>query len=153
MRRITTFGAVACAVLAGGASSAAADTVQVTNAKNAGPGSFRAAVAAANAHRSVERIVFKPKLKKIKLTHPGRLQRRPGPRDRRQRRHPRRPRLASGAAAAFLANGGGDLSVSGLTVRDSPQEGLEYQVPSGSTGTKTSPWSASRSSATTGTAC
>ena len=90
----------------------------------------------ANADSSVGRIVFLPGLKPIALATPvvysgaqaleiigtGGIVDGAG--------------LAASAADAFLANGGGNLSVALLTIRNAPEQGLTYQVPSGSTGTK-----------------
>jgi hypothetical protein len=110
--------------------------VSVTNAKDAGGGSFRAAVEKANADRSVGSIVFKPGQKPIGLATPvvysgpqaleivgsGRVVDGAG--------------LAPDAADAILARGGGNLSVALLTIRNAPGQGLTYQVPAGATGTK-----------------
>ena len=140
MRKIMTLTATAVvgAALVAGPASAAGGTksVGVTNAKDAGAGSFRAAVEKANADTSVGRIVFLPGLKPIALATPvvysgpqaleivgtGGIVDGAG--------------LAASAADAFLANGGGNLSVALLTIRNAPGQGLTYQVPSGATGTK-----------------
>jgi hypothetical protein len=116
--------------------SAAGGTAQVTNSNDAGAGSFRAAIDKANADPSIGRIVFRHGLGPIVLAQPvvyvggqsldifgnGSVLDGGG--------------LAPGAADAFLANGGGNLSVAGLTVQNAPQQGLTYQVPADATGTK-----------------
>jgi hypothetical protein len=129
--------AVVGAFSAGSASAAGtAFSVQVTNANDAGAGSFRAAVDKANTDTNVGKIVFRFGLAPVALAEPveytgsqslivvgngavldGGL-------------------LASDDAAAFLARGGGNLSVSLLTVRNAPHEGLTYQVPADATGIK-----------------
>jgi hypothetical protein len=116
--------------------TATAGTAVVTNANDSGPGSFRDAVRRANTDTSVRLIAFRPGLAPINLADPvvytgsqaldivgagatldGRS-------------------LDAGDADAFLANGGGDLSVSLLTVRNAPRQGLTYQVPTEATGVK-----------------
>jgi hypothetical protein len=128
-------GVVVAFVGAGTASAAPMATAFVTNSNDAGAGSFRAAVAAANANPSVDRIVFRPGLAPVALASPvvftgaqsldvvgsgGTLD-------------------GSGLAAsddAFAVTGGGNLSVSLLTIRNAPQEGLAYVVPASATGTR-----------------
>lgn len=110
--------------------------VRVTNSNDAGPGSFRAAVERANLTASIQRIDFAPRVGIIVLATPivytggqsldingngATLE---------------ASALDPAAPAAFQATGGGNLSLSGLTVRNAPQEGIAVEVPPGSTGTK-----------------
>jgi hypothetical protein len=128
---------VAVSVVVGAAGAAGgASVVRVTTAQDSGPGSFRAAVARANADPSVTRIEFRLGLGTISLAAPvvfggkqaldvigsGATLDGSG--------------LPASAAALFLARGGGNLSVAALTVKNAPQQGLTYQVPPGSTGSR-----------------
>lgn len=111
-------------------------SARVTNANDAGPGSFRAAIDRANTNPSIGRVEFRAGLAPIGLVDPvvytgtqaldiagnGAILEGAG--------------LGATAPAAFLANGGGNLSVAGLTVQNAPQEGLTYQVPAAATGIK-----------------
>jgi hypothetical protein len=108
--------------------------VRVTNSNDAGPGSFRAAVDAANAGGSIGEIQFAKGLSPIALVQPivytgaqaleiegnGVVVDGAG--------------LAPDAVAALLANGGSDLTLSGLTVRNAPQQGVAVEIPAGATG-------------------
>ena len=124
--------ALAFTVVSVGATSPA--TVFVLNSNDDGPGSFRRAVALANAADSgVTRIQFLGSVstiylrKKVEFTGAQSL-------------------TISGASAtldgskatgdpAFLASGGGNLTVSGLNVRNAHAEGIVVQVPTDATGT------------------
>lgn len=117
---------VAAAVFVAQAAAAPAGAALVTNANDAGPGSFRAAVAQANASGEVGQIVFAGGLAPVALAstvvYTG---------DQSLRIH------GNGAVLdgdGFRAETAGDLSVSGLTVRDAPGEGLAYVVPSDASG-------------------
>ena len=99
-------------------------SARVTNANDAGPGSFRAAIDRANTNPSIDQIEFRAGLAPIRLVQPvvytgtqaldiagnGAILEGAG--------------LGATAPAAFLANGGGNLLVAGLTVQNAPQEGL-----------------------------
>lgn len=124
-------------VSVGAASAAAsASTVVVSNSSDSGPGSFREAVRKANSDSTVGRIVFRGGLSPIALNDPvvftggqsldivGTGATLDG------------SSLDPTEADVFLANGGGDLSVKLLTVRNAPQQGLTYQVPATATGAK-----------------
>jgi hypothetical protein len=110
-------------------------SVRVTNSNDAGPGSFRAAVDAANAGGgSVGVIQLAKGLSPIALVQPivytgaqaleiegnGAVVDGAG--------------LATDAVAALIANGGSDLTLSGLTVRNAPQQGVAIEIPAGATG-------------------
>jgi hypothetical protein len=130
--------AMVAVVGAGSASASGArpGTARVTNANDVGAGSFRAAIATANADPSVGRIEFREGLKPIALAQPivytgGQAL----------------DILGNGAVVdgagldpavpdAILANGGGNLSVARLTVQSAPQQGLTYEVPAEATGIK-----------------
>ncbi len=108
-------------------------SIKVTNNANAGSGSFRAAIEAANASASITSIKFDKGLGAIVLSSPvtfsgtqaldinGSVN------------------VISGASLgagqdAFVANGGGDLTVRRLTVRNAPGVGIKVLVPSTETG-------------------
>jgi hypothetical protein len=125
---------VVAAFGAGTALAASAATAHVTNSLNAGPGSFRAAIANANADSSIGKIIFHPNLAPIMLTSPVVYN---GDQSL--------DILAHGAvldgsglagAAVFQATTDGNLSVSWLTIRDAPEHGLWYEVPGNATGVK-----------------
>jgi hypothetical protein len=141
MRKIvarTVMTAVTALVIAavGAGTATAAGSAKVTNSQDAGPGSFRAAIEKASLDPSIGRIEFRSGLSPIMLASPvvytggqtldvvgnGAVIDGSG--------------LDAAALAAFLANTAGNLSVSRLTVRNAPQEGLVYQVPATATGTK-----------------
>jgi hypothetical protein len=106
----------------------------VTSSADDGPGSLRAAIAAANADPSVRVIQLATGLAPIELqsslVYSG-----------------WQPLTVHGSgvvldgaalapgASAFLADGGADLSFSSLTVRHAPGNGIEVQVPAGAHGT------------------
>ena len=107
----------------------------VTNSNDSGPGSFRAAIDKANADPGVRKIVFRIGLAPIQLVDPVAYT-----------RGQSLEVLGNGAvldgglldpadAEAFLVTGGGNLSISLLTIRNAPQQGLTYQVPVAATGT------------------
>jgi hypothetical protein len=112
---------------------ASSGAVRVTNSNDAGPGSFRDAIAQASADPGVTHIQFTGRVAVIALqqsvTFTGAqaltINGNGAVID------------ASGVAqgAAFLATGGGDLAVSRLAVRNGPAEGIAVEVPSGATGT------------------
>lgn len=101
-----------------------------------GPGSFRAAISKANADPSLGRIVFRPGLAPIMLADPVVYQGGQSLEILGNGAVVNGGGLDPGAPDAFLANGGGDLSVTLLTIRNAPQQGLRYEVPDGATGTK-----------------
>jgi hypothetical protein len=100
----------------------------VSVSADAGPGSFRAAVEAANADPEVRAIRFRRGLRPIALVQPVRFT-------------GAQPLSVDGAGAvldgsglaagepAFTANGGGDLTLSALTVRKAPGSGVIIALP------------------------
>jgi hypothetical protein len=112
--------------------AAAADTVFVTNARNAGPGSFRQAIERANADPEVTTVMFRGGVRSVFLQSAVEFS---GGQDL--------TILGNGATldaaaldgvtpaalTAFRTTGGGDLAVSGLTIRNAPGEGLAVEVP------------------------
>ena len=115
------------------AAAPAARTAVVTNGNNSGPGSFRAAVNEASGDSGITTIRFRGSVDVVALqqtviftgaqdlTIAGTGATLDG------------ANIASGPA--FLATGGGDLTVFNLTVRNAPGEGLAIEVPSSATGT------------------
>jgi hypothetical protein len=130
-------GLALCALALGLAASttihASSGAVLVSTNNDAGPGSFRDAIAQANADAGVSHIQFTGRVSVIALqqsvaytgTQPLTIDGNGATID------------GSGVAlgAAFLATGGGDLAVSRLTVRDAPAEGIAVEVPPSATGT------------------
>lgn len=105
--------------------------VLVTTTRDAGAGSFRAAIERANADPGITRVVFATRGRVAlastvdftgaqALTLDGNGATLDG--------------AAIVAGPAFRATGGGDLSVLGLTVRRAPGEGLDIEVPPTATG-------------------
>lgn len=128
-KRVAVLGLIVCVV--GGSSAAAAEravVVEVTSSQNAGPGSFRAAVARANSDSSVGRIEFRGGLGPIVLASPV--------------VYDGDQSLDVLGGGAVLKGGGfrtltpGNLSITALTIRDVVGEGLVYEVPGSATGTK-----------------
>ena len=115
------------------ASWASPDTVFVVNSKDAGPGSFRSAILMANSDPTIRRVLFLGQVSTIFLTQTVEFA---GTQDL---------SIAGGGAtldgskagggAAFVASGGGNLSVSSLKVRNAPSEGIAVLVPAWATGT------------------
>lgn len=109
-------------------------TVIVTHGYASGKGSFSDAVARANADAKITRIEIKPANLTVRLaasvTYTG-----------------AQPLTISGkrstidasavAGSALIANGGADLTLEDLTIRDASGEGLEMQVPTTAAGTIT----------------
>lgn len=119
---------VAAAVVVAQAAAASAGTALVTSADDAGAGSFRAAVAEANANAAVGQIVFAGDLAPVSLAstvvYTG---------DQSLRI------VGNGATLdgdGFRAETAGDLSIVGLTVRDAPGEGIAYELAGAATGTR-----------------
>ncbi len=124
------FAAVLTLALAAPA-AAAADTVFVTTARNAGPGSFRQAIERANGDPEVTTVLFRG-VRTVLLQSAVEFT---GAQDL--------TILGNGATldatalggvtaaalTAFRATGGGDLAVSSLTIRNAPGEGLAVDVP------------------------
>jgi hypothetical protein len=109
-----------------------AATAEVTNNYDAGPGSFRAAVLEANGDPSIRSIRFRPRVGGIELAstvlYTGS-----------QSLHidGQGARLAGTPGCdcdLLLANGGGDLALSELTIENSLRSGIVVVVPPGATG-------------------
>jgi hypothetical protein len=116
-----------------GVGAASPATVFVSNSNDDGPGSFRRAIATANADPRIARIQF---LGHVSTIHLRRTIEFSGAQDL----------TIAGAGAtldgsrapsgsALLASGGGDLSVSNFNVRNAKAQGIEVQVPPAATGT------------------
>ena len=132
---VLTLAAAVVAVGAAGGTAAQTSTALVVNNSNADvPGSFRRAIANANTSPSIDKIVFKPGLAPILLAGPSVAFTGSQSLDI----------LGSGAVLdgagvtddALVVTGGGNLSVSLLTIRNAPDEGLYYRVPANAIGTK-----------------
>jgi hypothetical protein len=117
-----------------GAGAAPPATVFVVNANDAGPGSFRRAIDAANANPAIARVQILGGVSTIFLTQTVEFS---GPQDL--------TILGNGAAldgartpagaTALRASGGGDLTIAHLTVRNARAEGIAVEVPADATGT------------------
>jgi len=108
--------------------------VAVTSANDSGPGSFRAAIVAANGNASIGRVVFAgvgtvslastvafTGTQALEIVGNGAVL---------------DGSLLGGDTDAFAAQTPGNLTIRTLTVRGAPGEGVAYQVPSGSSGTR-----------------
>ena len=147
MKRLTALALAGAAVLAAcsdksptpleptfAISGVAGTIAHVSSAADAGLGSFRAAVEAANVNPSISRISFAHGIGPVALAAPVVFT---GP----------QALVIDGnngvldgaglgaAASIFLANVGGNLEVRDLTVRNAPGSGIEVQVPAAATGT------------------
>ena len=133
-RRLVGALGVAAVVAATAAGTGSAADVAVTNANDSGPGSFRAAIAAASGNASIGRVVFSgvgtvELAATVEYTGTQALE-----------------IVGNGAvldgsrlgsdAAAFASQTTGNLVIRTLTVRDAPGEGVAYQVPAGSSGAR-----------------
>jgi hypothetical protein len=118
----------------GAASSSGPGEAHVTSSANDGPGSFRAAIALASGNASVTGIVVTPGLGPIEL-QTGVVY--TGEQSLRVLGHDAvidAGALADATQDALRFETGGDVAVSGLTVRNAPGEGLVYEVPSNASG-------------------
>ncbi len=108
-------------------------SVRVTTNADAGPGSFRSAVLAANGDAGIAAIKFDKDLGTILLESPVTFT---GPQALEIKGADGDISGASLAAGedAFVADGGGDLTISRLTVRNAPGVGIKILVPSTKTG-------------------
>jgi hypothetical protein len=108
--------------------------VRVTNANDAGPGSFRQAILDANDDGSVRAIVFTVRHAVVNLQHPVIFT---GAQDLiiDGNRNTLDGSALPPGAGGFRANGGGDLAISGLTVRLAPGPGITVAVPGTAAGT------------------
>ena len=109
--------------------------LHVTSSADVGPGSFRDAVAQANANASIGKILLRPRLRPIELMSTVVYT---GAQDlvlAGQGATLDGSGLSAGATT-FLANGGGDLVITGITFRDAPGHGMIVQVPADAEGTQ-----------------
>ena len=109
-------------------------TAFVTNANDAGEGSFRAAIAEANGDPAIRNIEFRPGIGTIALAS-GILF--TGLQDLSIDGKRAVIDGSSAGGTAIKATAGGDFKVSNLTVRDAPGEGIAVEVPAGASGTLT----------------
>ncbi|MEZ5102121.1 MAG: hypothetical protein R3C15_20420 [Thermoleophilia bacterium] len=109
---------------------------RVTNANDAGPGSLRAAIERASADPSIRRIELRPRLAPIALAQPVAFTGAQSLAIDGNGATIDGGALDPAAEHAILVSGGGDLTVTWLTVRDAPQQGLTYEVPAAATGVK-----------------
>lgn len=119
-------------IVAAGAGSP--KTARVTNTDDAGPGSFRAAVLAANADASIKRIQFIGRAGTIALSSTVEFT---GTQD--LQIDGNRSTIDGGLLAgledpSLRATGGGDLSITTLTFRNAPGPGVDVEVPASSSG-------------------
>jgi hypothetical protein len=106
--------------------------VLVSNSNDAGPGSFRDAIAKANANSAITRILFLGSVSTIALQSTVSFT---GSQDLSIDGNASTLDAASAGGPAFGATGGGDLTVTNLTVRNAPAEGIAVDVPAGALGT------------------
>ena len=147
MKRLTALALAAAAALAAcsdnpptplapalAISGVAGAIAHVSSAADAGDGSFRAAVEAANADPSISRISFAQGIGPVSLADPVVFT---GPQALViDGNHGVLDGTSLGAAESiFLATGGGNLEVRELTVQNAPGSGIEVQIPAASTGT------------------
>ena len=107
-------------------------TVTVFTSADSGPGSFRAAIARANATASIGRILFLGAVSTIELQSTVTFT---GPQDLTIDGNLATLDGTEAAGPAFRATGGGDLAIRNLTVRNAPAEGISVDVPVGAQGT------------------
>lgn len=111
-----------------------AGDVVVTNSNDAGAGSFRDAITQANSDAAIASIAFLPGVNTINLQSGIVFS---GTQDLTiNANHATLDAFGAGAGVSgFVANGGGDLEIVGLTVKNAGGQGVDVQVPGGSTGT------------------
>lgn len=106
--------------------------VIVTNSNDAGPGSFRDAIAQANANAAIGTIGFGPRVSTIAIQGSITFV---GSQDLTINANRATIDASAAGASGFVATGGGDLEIIGLTVRNAAGQGIEVQVPAAATGT------------------
>ena len=143
--RIAPVVALAAALFAAPVAASAATAI-VLNDRDDGPGSFRQAIERANANPSIDTIQF---LFTVRTVHLKATVEYTGTQALTIHGNgatidgstivvdpdfePSDPPTTEGVALA--ATGGGDLAISGLTIRKAPSEGLAMLIPVGATGT------------------
>ncbi len=108
------------------------DDAVVSNANDSGPGSFRAAVEQANADPSIASIGFLPRVRKISLQSSVTFD---GAQHLTIRGNGATIDGSGAEGSAFIATGGGDLSLVRIGFRGAPGEGVHVAVPVDATGT------------------
>lgn len=103
----------------------------VTNDNDAGVGSFRAAVEAANGNPSIRSIEFSSRVRTINLASTVVFT---GAQDLEIDGDDAVIDAAATGGIGLLVNGGGDLSLESFTVRNAPAEGVAIEVPAAATG-------------------
>lgn len=114
------------------AAASSRNTVVVTNARDAGAGSFRAAIDAANTNPRITIVQFRGGVRTISLRATVWFT---GTQDLTIQGSGATLNGAAAAGAAFRSSGGGDLTIANLTVRNAPAEGIAVEVPTSATGT------------------
>ena len=105
------------------------EVVRVRNGNDAGPGSFRAAIEAANANDDdIRRVEFDDRVSSIRLQHPVEFTSSQSLAIDANHATLDGSELADGSTA-FVASGGGDLSIRSMTVKDAPDNGISIRVP------------------------
>jgi len=117
---------------AGTDASIVAGDIVVTNSDDSGPGSFRDAIAQANSNAAIATIAFAPGVNTIFLASGITYS---GPQDLIINANHATLDASGAGGTAFLADGGGDLKLIGLTVKNADGEGVSVQVPLAATGT------------------
>lgn len=115
--------------------AAVGSAVQVTTGADVGPGSLRAAIEAANADPGIRHIQAARGVGIVELETPLRYQ------GNQALAIHGADLVLDGAGLgtgepAFLADGGGDLTVTRLTIRNAPGNGLQVEVPADASGTQ-----------------
>jgi hypothetical protein len=113
-------------------SASPAGVALVSNARDSGPGSFRAAIERANSSQAITHIHVIGRVSTITLEQTVWFT---GPQDLSIGGGGATLDGANAGGPAFRMTGGGDLTVVNLTVRNAPAEGLSIEVPSNATGT------------------
>ena len=107
-------------------------TVHVINSETSGPGSFAQAILDANNDPTITRIQFTGRVTTVSLSGTVVYT---GPQPLTIEGNNAIIDGTNANAAAIVANGGGDLTVRHLTVRNAPGEGIDVEVPAEATGT------------------
>ncbi len=104
----------------------------VTNSSDSGPGSFRASIERANGNPAITTIQFLGRTSTVELEQTVWFT---GPQHLAINGSGATLDGSTAGGPAFRTTGGGDLTVSNLTVRNAPAEGISVEVPSAATGT------------------
>ena len=115
-----------------GVGAVPSSTVFVVNSNDDGPGSFRRAILAASGDAQITRIQF---LNHVSTVHLRNTVEFAGSQGLTINGSGATLDGAKAPGPAFVATGGGDLAVTGLTVRNAQTEGILVEVPPSATGT------------------